>query len=70
MRFHFTLVTSTTAVSGDQLSLFNIELLRLVYHPFMMAVLAQGFALVLLLQRRLAERYDIGHKLHQRALQG
>lgn len=61
MGFYFLLITTGTAVYGNQPALLDVKLLRLVHHPFMMAIAAQGIALVLFLQGRLAKRDNLSH---------
>ena len=61
MGFHFLLVAAGTAVHGHQLTLLDVKLFRLVHHPFVMAITAQGIALVLFLQGRLAKGYYLSH---------
>jgi hypothetical protein len=45
------LITTGTAINGHQLALLHIKLFFLVYHPFVMAVPAQGLALIFIVKR-------------------
>ena len=56
-------MASGAAVKGHQLALFDIKLLFLVYHPFMMTVATQGVALVLLFKRGFAKGNNLRHQL-------
>ena len=60
MGLYFLLVAAGTAVHGNQPALFNVELLRLVHPPLVVAVTAQGIAPVLFLQGGLAKRNNFG----------
>lgn len=70
MSFYFLGAAATAAINSDQFTLFYIELFGLVHQPFVMAITAQDFALVLLLERRLAKGNNVGHGLQEGALQG
>ena len=61
MGFGFERTAAGTSVDVHQFSLFHIKLLILIYHPFMEAVLAKGFALVFLFQGWFSEFDDVAH---------
>ena len=61
MGFYFLLITTGTAVYGDQPALLDVKLLRLVHHPLVVSVTTQGVTLVLFLQGRLAKRDNLSH---------
>lgn len=63
MGFHFLVAATTTAINGDQFTLFYVELFRFVDSPFVVTVAAQGIALVLLLERRFAKGNYVCHGL-------
>ena len=48
-RHHLLLAATNAVIDCYQLTLLNIKLFRLVHFPFMVAVAAQGIALVLFL---------------------
>jgi len=62
MRRDFLFATADTAINRHQPALLDIKLLGFIYHPLMVAVAAQGLALVLVLQRRFAKGNDISHE--------
>lgn len=62
MRPDFSLVAALTTVDRHQFALFHVELFVLVHLPFMMSVATKCFALVLLFERGLTKRQDIGHE--------
>ena len=61
VRADFYFAASFAAIHGNQFPPFDVELLFLVHRPLVVAVAAEGPALVLLLRRRFAQRQDIGH---------
>jgi hypothetical protein len=58
---HFGFVAACATVDGYQFAFLDIKLLRLVDHPFMVAVATQRIASMLFLKRGLFERENIGH---------
>jgi hypothetical protein len=61
MGFYFLFLATGTAVYRDQPALLYVELLRRIYHPFMMAIATQGIALVLFFQGRFTKRDNLSH---------
>ena len=56
-------ITTGTAINGHQLALLHIKLFFLVYHPFVMAVPAQGLTLIFIVKRWFTKLKYVCHEI-------